>query len=54
MTEIIKEAIQHKGFSFVNVISPCPTFNKVDTFQYYKGKVKDTSGEKFTKAGKIF
>jgi 2-oxoglutarate ferredoxin oxidoreductase subunit beta len=41
MTEIIKEAIQHKGFSFVNVISPCPTFNKVDTFQYYKGKVKD-------------
>lgn len=41
MTEVIKQAIQHKGFSFVNVISPCPTFNKVDTFQYYKGKVKD-------------
>lgn len=41
MTYVIKEAIKHRGFSFVNIISPCPTFNRVDTFQYYKGKVKD-------------
>ncbi len=37
--EIIKKAIQHKGFSFVNIISPCPTFNKINTFDSYKDNV---------------
>ncbi|GAB6077468.1 2-oxoacid:ferredoxin oxidoreductase subunit beta [Hydrogenobaculum acidophilum] len=41
MSEIIKQAISHKGFSFVNIISPCPTYNKVDTFKYYKDKTID-------------
>ena len=35
LTDLFAQAIQHKGFSFVNVISPCPTFNKVDTFKYF-------------------
>ena len=39
MQEIIKKAIQHRGFSFVNVVSPCPTFNKLDTFDSYKGNI---------------
>ncbi|MDH5543228.1 MAG: 2-oxoacid:ferredoxin oxidoreductase subunit beta [Nitrospinota bacterium] len=39
MAELIKQAIEHKGFSFVNIISPCLTFNKVDTFDYYKERV---------------
>ena len=34
--ELVTKAIQHKGFSFVNIISPCPTFNKVNTFDFYK------------------
>jgi len=32
---ILKEAIIHKGFSLVNVLQPCVTFNKVNTYQYY-------------------
>lgn len=36
---IIEQAIAHKGFSFVNVISPCLTFNKVDTFDVFKNTV---------------
>jgi len=35
LTELFIKAIDHKGFSFVDVLSPCPTFNKVDTFKYY-------------------
>ena len=35
-TDLIGKALNHKGFAFINVISPCPTFNKVDTFEYYK------------------
>jgi 2-oxoglutarate ferredoxin oxidoreductase subunit beta len=41
MVKVIKEAIAHKGLSFVNVISPCPTFNKFDTYKYYKDHIID-------------
>jgi 2-oxoglutarate ferredoxin oxidoreductase subunit beta len=36
LTELIVGGIEHHGFSFIEVRSPCPTFNKVDTFAYYK------------------
>lgn len=36
LANIFAQAIQHKGFSFIDVISPCPTFNKKDTFKAYK------------------
>lgn len=39
LTNLFVQAIQHKGFSFVDVISPCPTFNKVDTFKYFAERV---------------
>lgn len=43
LTTLIVEGIKHKGFSFVEVFSPCPTFNKVDTFSYYKEHIVDVS-----------
>lgn len=36
LADIITQAIKHKGFSYVNIISPCLTFNKQDTFDFYK------------------
>ncbi len=36
---MIKEGIQHKGFSLINILQPCVTFNKVNTYQYYLNKV---------------
>ncbi|MBE3595157.1 MAG: 2-oxoacid:ferredoxin oxidoreductase subunit beta [Candidatus Carbobacillus altaicus] len=36
MTEMIEKAIQHKGFSLVNIFSPCVTYNKVNTYDYYR------------------
>ncbi len=41
IADLICEGIQHKGFSFINVYSPCPTFNKVQTFKFYKEEVED-------------
>jgi len=35
---IIASAIKHKGFSFVNVMSPCVTFNKLNTYDFYKNQ----------------
>lgn len=32
---MIKAGIEHKGFSVVNILQPCVTFNKINTYQYY-------------------
>ncbi len=32
LTEIMREAISHNGFSAVHIYSPCPTYNKLMTF----------------------
>ena len=37
--EIIKQAIQHKGFSFVEVLSPCVTFRGKDQYKLIREKV---------------
>src|SRR6185503_14180446 len=40
LTELLKQAIQHKGFSFLDVFSPCVTYNHDNTFQWFKPRVK--------------
>jgi len=32
LSQIIIEAVNHKGFSLIDVLQPCTTFNKVNTF----------------------
>ncbi|MEN4007160.1 MAG: thiamine pyrophosphate-dependent enzyme [Methanobacteriaceae archaeon] len=36
MKEVFKEAIKHKGFALVDVFQPCPTFNKTNTYGWFK------------------
>lgn len=36
MKELIKQAILHKGYSLIDIFHPCVTFNKVNTFAWYK------------------
>ncbi|MXR51495.1 2-oxoacid:ferredoxin oxidoreductase subunit beta [Halovenus sp. WSH3] len=40
-TEIVKQAVEHDGFGFVNVYSPCVTFNDVDTYDYFRDALVD-------------
>jgi 2-oxoglutarate ferredoxin oxidoreductase subunit beta len=35
---LIKEAIKHKGFSFISVLTPCATFNPAEYFQAIKAR----------------
>jgi 2-oxoglutarate ferredoxin oxidoreductase subunit beta len=46
-TEIVREAIEHDGFGFVNVYSPCVTFNDVDTYDYFRDAIVDVGDEEF-------
>jgi 2-oxoglutarate ferredoxin oxidoreductase subunit beta len=34
--EVMKQAIHHKGFALVDIFQPCVSFNKVNTFQWFK------------------
>ena len=36
---LIKEAVNHKGFSIVDILQPCVTFNKVNTYAWYGQRV---------------
>jgi len=36
MAKIMKAAILHKGYALVDILQPCISFNKVNTFAYYK------------------
>ncbi|MGA3084889.1 MAG: 2-oxoacid:ferredoxin oxidoreductase subunit beta [Thermodesulfobacteriota bacterium] len=36
LTVLIQQAITHKGFSLVDILQPCVSFNKVNTFAWYK------------------
>lgn len=36
LTALIEAGINHKGFSFINVYSPCVTYNKVNTYDWFK------------------
>lgn len=39
LTEIIKRAVNHNGFAFIDVLQPCVTFNYINTFQYFFQRV---------------
>lgn len=34
--DIVKQAIQHKGYALVDVFQPCIVFNKQNTYQWFK------------------
>jgi len=47
LTSLIEEGVKHKGFSLINVFSPCVTYNKVNTYEWFKEhlvKVDDIEG----------
>ncbi len=39
LKEMVKAAIGHKGFSLVDIFQPCVSFNKVNTYEWYKQRV---------------
>lgn len=39
LADLVAGGIQHKGFSFVDVFSPCVTYNKINTFDFFRQRV---------------
>lgn len=42
---ILKKAIQKPGFAFIDILQPCPSFNKVNTRAWFKKRVYDINEE---------
>jgi 2-oxoglutarate ferredoxin oxidoreductase subunit beta len=41
ITSLIEKGIQHKGFAFINIFSPCVTFNKIFTYDWFKQNLQN-------------
>ena len=39
LAELIKNGIQHRGFSLIDVFSPCVTFNHDNTFEWFRPRI---------------
>ncbi|WP_201713855.1 2-oxoacid:ferredoxin oxidoreductase subunit beta [Rossellomorea arthrocnemi] len=47
LTALIEAGLNHKGFSLINVFSPCVTYNKINTYDWFKEnltKLADVEG----------
>jgi 2-oxoglutarate/2-oxoacid ferredoxin oxidoreductase subunit beta len=45
LVDLIQQAVRHKGFSLVDVFQPCVSFNKTNTFAWYKQRCRKIGAE---------
>ena len=45
LKNLIKEAVNHNGFSLLDILQPCVTFNKINTYQWYRERVYQIEAE---------
>ena len=43
--ELIAEGVRQRGFALINVLHPCPSWNRVQTFAWYKERVYSVEKE---------
>ncbi|MEZ0344904.1 MAG: 2-oxoacid:ferredoxin oxidoreductase subunit beta [Caldimicrobium sp.] len=39
LKNLMKEALLHKGFALLDILQPCVTFNKINTFEWYNERI---------------
>jgi len=39
LKRMIKAAVNHKGYALIDIMQPCVSFNKINTFKWYKDRV---------------
>lgn len=45
LTSLIIDAIKHPGFSLVEVLQPCVTFNHLNTYEWFRKRIKKVEWE---------
>jgi 2-oxoglutarate ferredoxin oxidoreductase subunit beta len=44
LVSMMKQAIEYKGYSIVDILQPCVSFNKVNTFEFYSKRIYELDG----------
>jgi 2-oxoglutarate/2-oxoacid ferredoxin oxidoreductase subunit beta len=47
LTDLIKGGIQHKGFALIDTFSPCVTFNRDNTHEFFKQRTKKLEDDSY-------
>lgn len=52
--ELIAQAVHHKGYAFLDVLQPCPTYNDLETKEWFSGEDrKDGTGKPLPRVYKM-
>lgn len=47
VAQMIAEGIQHRGYALIDVLQPCVTFNRVNTYDWYRKRVYHVEEEEY-------
>jgi 2-oxoglutarate ferredoxin oxidoreductase subunit beta len=50
LSSIIQQALQYNGFSLIDILQPCVSFNHVNTYQWYNKRVYELEKENYSPA----
>ena len=53
MADLIADGIRHKGFALIDIFSPCVTYNKLNTYPWFKKRVYKLDGEAGYETGNV-
>ena len=50
LAQMIAEGIRHRGYSLIDVLQPCVTFNRVNTYDWYRKRIYHLEDESYDPA----
>ena len=53
LKDLIVRAIRHRGYAFLDVLQPCPTYNNLNTKDWYGGEDRLVEGKKMPRVYKL-
>ena len=53
LRELLAKAIRHRGYAFVDVLQPCPTYNNLNTKDWYGGEDRVVEGKRMPRVYKL-
>jgi 2-oxoglutarate ferredoxin oxidoreductase subunit beta len=53
LSVLIRRGIGHRGFALIDILQPCVSFNKVNTFKWYKERVYDLGDTDYDPADRM-
>ncbi len=55
LKEMVKKGVEHRGLAFVEILQPCPTYNDINTKEWYEGhdRADSTSGKPVPRVYKL-